>query len=1175
MTTDRLSTKASAGLVALAVTCTLPAPLGTESRHGMPPPLLPEEVVAALAEELSGTTARHTVQEITLHHRTRASRGFRAAAEAIRERAASYGLAEVEILELPADGEIFYGTQRSRPAWNVDHAELWEQRRVPGHQGSGRWKDSELIADWRARPVTVAQDSASGEAEGELVDVGAGTDPADYEGKEIAGRLVLTSSQPGRAAALAVERGAIGIVSFAQNQRSAWWGEDRNLVRWGHMGTFPAPETFGFMVTVNQGLAWRDRLARGETVRLRASVRTSRGPGSYDIVTGVIPGADPDLRGQEVAYSCHLDHQRPGANDNASGCAAILEVARTLSKLVAEGRVPPPRRTLRFLWPPEIEGTIALLNARPDLAARARAVIHMDMVGGHEDLSRSILHVTRSPKSLPTAVNDVAEAFARFVNSQSYAYAASGEAEYPLVDPEGSRRALRARIADFSTGSDHQVWTEGSFRVPAIYLNDWPDRYIHTHEDGVQNIDPTKLLRAAFIGAASGYYLASITEDDVPDLLDVVRGHALERSAAALGRARQLGPAEAANLRRSHVVYEQGVVTSIGAFSAWPVESVEVMRAMGAEVAGILDPGDGSAAPSEEGPVASEVCTRGAPKGPLWGFGYSWFEDRMAQSDRPRPELLSYDGLWGGGPEYAYEVLNLLHGRRTVGQVRDAVAAIYGPVPLETVRDYVAALEAIGTVRCGEPISFEMMMAADTAPLAERAPAFPVPESAVDLGLAGYAKVLCSAVFVSGREREEAARNSAFLTLAPEDLPASEAVEVDEERREVRVSHDGRVVATARLYGDQGCVILPAGEDRVFFEPVEVTTSLPDAATTPWPLGDLDAGPSAGESRLDRAEVEAAVDLAFADPEAHTAALVVVHRGKVVAERYASGVDADTQLESWSMGKSLAATLIGVLVEEGALELEQPAPIAAWREAGDPRSEIRILDLLRMSSGLRFLSHHDRDWTPADGYLEHFYIYTGAVDVAELSTSRPVQFPPGTEGRYRNSDPLTLAHIVRRTVEARGEEPLTYPQRALFDRIGIRRQVLETDPYGNFLISGYDYGTARNWARLGLLYLNDGLFAGERILPEGWSEVVSTPAPAWRMPIYGGMFWLNRTGRWNLPADAYFMAGAGGQYTIIVPSLDLVVVRMGHQIGGPAAGRSLNEALGALRRLLERTEGAS
>ncbi len=652
------------------------------------PPLLDEGAVAALASELSGTTARETVQELTRHHRMRGSRGFRAAAEAIRDRALTYGL-EATIVELPADGEVFYGTQRSRPPWDAEFAELWELR-----EADGEWVDNLRVASWDERPITLAQDSASGEATANLVDVGAGTSPADYEGKDVAGQLVLTSSQPGAVSGLALERGAAGIVSYAQNQRSAWWGEDRNLVRWGHLDTFPPPPTFAFMVTVNQAQAWRGRLARGERVRLRAEVRSGQHPGAYSIPMAVLPGADPEVAGEEVVFSCHLDHQRPGANDNASGCATILEVARAISKLVREGKLAPPRRTLRFVWPPEIEGTIALLNARPEIAERAKAVIHLDMVGGRADVTKSIFHVTRSPASLPTFVNDVAEAFGRFVNEESYTHSAGGEADYPLVDPEGTRQALLARMASFSAGSDHQVWAEGSFRVPAIYLNDWPDRYIHTHADQVSNIDPTKLLRAAFIAGASGYYLAGLGDDGTGELLGVLSRHGLERTARVLERSASLDGAEARNLLARHLDYEAEVFASIAPFADVGVAGKRHAEAALAGLRRLVGPAVSIAA-AEDG----RVCRRNAePKGPMSGFGYGYLADHLARHGLERPGLLDHEGLWGG--DYAYEVLNLVDGKRTVSAIRDAVAAIYGGVPLGLVAGYLEALETIGVLAC-------------------------------------------------------------------------------------------------------------------------------------------------------------------------------------------------------------------------------------------------------------------------------------------------------------------------------------------------------------------------------------------------------------------------------------------------------------------------------------------
>jgi len=377
-------------------------------------PFLPEKHLAAIASEISGESAKRNLEGFSRHHRMRGSRGFHAASEQIVGMLKQYGLADAHIESLPADGKIFYGTQRSRPAWNAEFAELWE--------GETR------LASWEAAPITLAQDSASADVTAELVDVGNGTSEKDHEGKHVAGRIVLAAAQPGPVAAMAVAKfGAAGIVSYAQNQRTAWWGEDENLVRWGHLDTFAPVKTFGFMVSLKTARALQKRLGAGETIRLHAVVKAGQEPGAYEIATATIPGAD--LRDQEIVFSCHLDHPRPGANDNASGCAAILEVARTLSKLIAERRLDPPRRTIRFVWPAEVEGTLALLNGRPEIARRIKAAIHLDMVGGAPAATKAIFHVTRGPASQPSFIYDIAQSIGEFVNEQTDAYASTGSAK--------------------------------------------------------------------------------------------------------------------------------------------------------------------------------------------------------------------------------------------------------------------------------------------------------------------------------------------------------------------------------------------------------------------------------------------------------------------------------------------------------------------------------------------------------------------------------------------------------------------------------------------------------------------------------------------------------------------------------------------------------------------------
>src|SRR5438874_4377168 len=677
------------------------------------PPLLPEKDVAALANELSGETAKRNLEGIARLHRQRGSQGFHAAAELVAERLRTYGLSDVAILPFPADGKIFYGTQRSRPAWDAELGDLWEfggaEETKPGSLATlgmarkGRASGEKRIASYEAEPVVLAEDSESTDVTAALVDVGEGTKESNYSGKDVKGKIVLVSAQPGAVQDLAVGKfGAAGIVSYAQNQKTAWWGEDENLIRWGHLEMFSTNKTLAFMVSLKTARELRERLAKGEKIMLYAVVKAGQHPGNYEVVTATIPGADAKLKEEEIAFSCHLDHQRPGANDNASGCVTILEVARTLQKLINEGTLARPARTIRFIWPPEIEGTVTLLNAKPEFAKRIKAVVHMDMVGGGPE-TKAVFHVTRGPMSLPSFVHDVAWAFAEFVNEESYRFAATGKADYPMVAPEGGKEPLRAEYSPFTMGSDHDVYQDSSFGIPAIYLNDWPDRYIHTNFDTAANIDPTKLKRAAFIGAASGYFLALMTDaempkDRLPNLISTLSEHRLASYEGLLHRCVSLSAYECGEMTRPFVDLEVAKVDSIKRFAEVPpnwrqmewshAHALEMQLLSGRSLRTELLMGD-----------FRNIWKRKAePRGPLAVFGYDYFAVHAKAAGVATPKLLSYDGLWGSGEEYAYEVLNFADGKRNAQEIRDAVSAEYGPVALEMVVEYLKALEKIGLV---------------------------------------------------------------------------------------------------------------------------------------------------------------------------------------------------------------------------------------------------------------------------------------------------------------------------------------------------------------------------------------------------------------------------------------------------------------------------------------------
>jgi hypothetical protein len=519
--------------------------------------------------------------------------------------------------------------------------------------------------------------------------MGEGTKESDYAGKDVKGKIVLVSAQPGAVQDLAVGKfGAAGIVSYAQNQKTAWSGENQDAIRWGHLETFSPNKTFAFMVSLKTARSFRERLAKGEKIMLHAVVNAGQHAGNYEVVTATIPGADPKLKDEEIAFSCHLDHQRPGANDNASGCVTILEVARTLQKLISEGKLARPARTIRFIWPPEIEGTMALLNAKPESAKRIKAAVHMDMVGGGPE-TKAVFHVTRGPMSLPSFVQDVAWAFAEFANEQSYKFAATGKAEYPLVAPEGGKEPLRAEYSAYTMGSDHDVYQDSSFGIPAIYLNDWPNRYIHTNFDAAANIDPTKLKRAAFIGAASGYFLATLDKSGVRDLFSIVVQGRSERMMVFDRHSQAMPQEDREAWRRAFAQYDGKLSLSPNEFTGWPNGTRQVPNEA-------QRPSAGQTKATGNGLLV--YSRKSEPKGPLAAFGYDYFADHAKAVGVAAPKLLSYEGLWGSGEEYAYEVLNFADGKRNAQEIRDAVSAEYGPVPLELVVEYLKALEKIGIV---------------------------------------------------------------------------------------------------------------------------------------------------------------------------------------------------------------------------------------------------------------------------------------------------------------------------------------------------------------------------------------------------------------------------------------------------------------------------------------------
>ena len=473
-----------------------------------------------------------------------------------------------------------------------------------------------------------------------------------------------------------------------------------------------------------------------------------------------------------------------------------------------------------------------------------------------------------------------------------------------------------------------------------------------------------------------------------------------------------------------------------------------------------------------------------------------------------------------------------------------------------------AALSICTVVLAGQEGASRQALIARGKSLELNTPYVPVPGDPLEHHAAGYANIMCSGVFISGLDPAFVSENVGYFTAPYESRAKLGTPKIDRANRSVSVTMPNGTVRVAKQVGSQGCVALPLGKTEPEFTPLVVKSALPDPATQPWPMGDKSVN-DPWPAGVNKDKIDQAVEAAF-DPAGMTAAFVVTYKGKIIAERYGPDITMTTPLESWSMGKSLSATLLGVLIGQGEYTLDQPAPIPEWQSAGDPRAKIRISDILHMSSGLRIIAPQDPDYDPRGPYPDHLYLYTGTSNAFHYAATRPQEWLPNMVGRYRNTDPVLTNYLIRLAVEKRREPYHAFPQRALFDRIGVRNMVLETDPYGNFLTHGYELGAARDWARIANLYLQDGIWNGERILPEGFVKFVSTLAPAWLAddrPIYGALFWINGDSTFAAPKSAYYMQGVGGQNVLIVPTHDLAIVRLGHYKGVTAGGRSFREAV--------------
>jgi len=363
-----------------------------------------------------------------------------------------------------------------------------------------------------------------------------------------------------------------------------------------------------------------------------------------------------------------------------------------------------------------------------------------------------------------------------------------------------------------------------------------------------------------------------------------------------------------------------------------------------------------------------------------------------------------------------------------------------------------------------------------------------------------------------------------------------------------------------------GCTLLATmGEEEVRNQKMILPAPPPNQDTIGWPLGDVTSDSLPGP--FDKDALEKAISSAFADTEpqkpAFTHAVIVVYDGQIVGEKYAPGFDRHSKLMGWSMTKSITNALVGVLVGEGRLNVNEPAPVSEWQH--DDRKDITLNDLMHASSGLAWSESY---FNPVADFHNMFI---RSDDKAAYAISKKLKHKPGTYFQYSSGTTNIISRIVRQTVT----DSLYYafPYEKFFYKIGMYHTIIEPDASGTFVGSSYGYATARDWARFGLLYLNDGVVNGERILPEGWVRYSSTPASAAEMGTYGAQWWLNHGEESNpnvrsypsLPADAFSAEGFEEQYVMVIPSRKLVIVRLGVSHFGSHFEALAHEIVDAIR----------
>jgi len=688
----------STALILLVAGLMLAGAVTAQETPPRPAPSAPD-VLRAIINEASGELALQNEIHLTGVNRNRKPEEYRTGyfeSAFILEKLREYGLDEASTVDLPVEDPT---------AWDAESAELWMVE-----------PELRKITDLDDVPACLCSGSETTDTTAELVYVGPGNREEFYKDKNVEGKILLVNGPPESARRIGVLKyGAAGLIGWSSSHPEF----DRDEVGWS--GLRPASKdraTFGFMVSERQGQDLRNLLERGRKIIVRAVAKTELVRDPKDQLTvGLIKGAE--LPDEELVLTAHLYEgwAKQGANDNASGCTAILETARVLKKLLTEGKIPPLKRSVRFLFVPEISGTEAYLRLNPDIKKKIFADINLDMVGEGLIKNQSYFRLNQTPWSLPTYLNDVMASYIEWMgDSQRDAQEASWRTGGVLA-PTGSRDPFYFLIERYSGGSDHDIFVDGSVRIPAVLMIVWPDQWYHSSGDTPDKSDATQFKRVVTISAAAAEFLANAGPAEAGRMMAEISTRAGARLGEDQGRAERLLLAADAKsihaaVKEARVIVAQGFVREkkalasvrsfvgrdAGAEAALAGRLAGLDAVRGAHLKGLDElyasrcralglKVDKAAPTKDEVRLAGLVPVRTEKMGGLMSL-WSLRDEVRKLNYQPPPSIMMAE----------MELRNFIDGERSILDIRDAASAEYEPLDLLEVEKWVGIQEKLGLV---------------------------------------------------------------------------------------------------------------------------------------------------------------------------------------------------------------------------------------------------------------------------------------------------------------------------------------------------------------------------------------------------------------------------------------------------------------------------------------------